>query len=92
MSSNIDDLTYTLLCNRQKKHKNYFVKKENDIINPPNIDENKQIIKIIKQKINNIHIKNTKLDEITDNLLTTCIELIKYNLNNEYDLNNENNL
>jgi len=87
--TNIDDLTYNLLCNRQKKssQKSFIIKANKDeirnVINEtPNIDETKQIIKIIKQKLNNKSIKSNKLDIITDNLLTTCLELIKYNLQN----------
>ena len=87
MTDNIDDLTYNLLCNRQKKTSNKsFIFNNNEtqsiIEETPNIDETKQIIKIIKHKLNNKSIKSNKLDEITDNLLTTCLELIKYNIHN----------
>jgi|TARA_B110000971_G_scaffold28625_1_gene25649 hypothetical protein len=86
-NDNLDDLTYNLLCNRQKRsNKSFTFNDSNDMKNileeTPNIDETKQILKIIKQKLNNKSIKSNKLDIITDNLLTTCLELIKYNLQN----------
>ena len=80
---NLDDLTYNLLCNRQKKtsQKSFFVDENKNIIDDtPNVDETKQILKIIKQKLNNKSVKSNDLDIITDNLLTSCLELIKYNL------------
>ena len=84
---NIDDLTYNLLCNRQKKttNKSFVVKSNKDEIRKtiketPEYDETKQILKIIKQKLNNKSVKSNKLDIITDNLLMNCLELIKYNL------------
>ena len=86
----LDDLTYNLLCNKQKKSsdKTFIIKSNNDEIRnvikqTPCIDENKQILKIIKQKLTNKSIKSNKLDTITDNLLTSCLELIKYNLSND---------
>jgi len=90
---NIDELTFNLLCNRQKKAsgKSFIIKSSKDeminiIDETPNIDETKQILKLIKQKLNNKTIKSNKLDIITDNLLTSCLELIKYNLH----INNNN--
>ena len=84
---NIDDLTYNLLCNRQKKSaNNSFAFKSNKdetrqvIKETPQYDDTKQILKIIKQKLNNKSVKSNKLDTITDNLLMNCLELIKYNL------------
>lgn len=84
---NIDDLTYNLLCNRQKKttNKSFLVKSNKDEIRKtiketPQYDETKQILKIIKQKLNNKSVRSNKLDTITDNLLMNCLELIKYNL------------
>ena len=87
MSADLDDLTYNLLCNRQKTHqsKSFFIKKDEEDLDIPTINENNEIIKIITQKLNNKNIKHTKLDEITDNLLVTCIQLIKYNLSNNND-------
>jgi hypothetical protein len=87
MSNDLDDLTYNLLCNRQKTHhsKSYFIKKDEEELDIPIINENNEIIKIIIQKLNNKNIKNSKLDEITDNLLVTCIQLIKFNLSNIND-------
>lgn len=87
MSTDLDELTFNLLCNRQKTHqsKSFFIKSDEEELDIPTINENNEIIKIITQKLNNKSIKSSKLDEITDNLLITCIQLIRFNLSNNND-------
>ena len=88
----IDDLTFNLLCNKQKKSKkdNTFAFKDVVCeIDAPILDVNNQVLKIIKKKLSNTQSYDNDLDKITNSLINTCINLIKYNIeqNNIEDSN-----